>query len=131
MQKPKLIPGSRFHVKKRSLARLVCVASFVVLVTSLAERLRAQTTNTAASALDIVITGIEGKVEVLRVGAQTWDPAYTNQVLHAKDQVRVPERGRVTLLLSDQSVERFGELSEFTIEPPSAAGKQPGFSLVR
>src|SRR5262249_61460334 len=73
----------------------------------------------------------EGKVEVLRAGAQTWDLAYTNQVLLAKDRVRVAERGRLTLLLADQSVERFGELSEFTIEPPAAAGKQPGFSLVR
>src|SRR5437899_5502660 len=117
MQKPKAILVSLFHVKKRSLTRLVCVASCVVLVTSLAERLSAQTTNTAAATPDIVITGIEGKVEVLRVGAQTWDPAYTNQILHAKDRVRVPERGRVMLLLADRSVERFGELSYFTIEP--------------
>jgi len=93
--------------------------------------LSAQTTNTAASALDIVVTGIEGKVEVVRAGAQAWDLAYTNQVLHAGDRVRVPERGRITLLLSDLSVERFGELSEFTIEPPAAAGKQSGFSLMR
>src|SRR6266566_7978630 len=131
MQKPKLIPVSRFHVKKGSLTRLVCVASCVVLVTSLAERLSAQTTNTAASASDIVITEIEGKVEVVRAGAQTWDLAYTGQGLLAGDRVRVPERGRVTLRLSDQSVERFGELSDFTIEPPAAAGKQSGFSLMR
>src|SRR5262245_54832540 len=72
VQKPNSIPVLRFHVKKRSLARLVCVASFVVLVTSLAERLRAQTANSAAAAFDIVITAIEGKVEVLRSGAQTW-----------------------------------------------------------
>src|SRR5436190_14956793 len=120
MQKPNLIPVSRFHVKKHSLTRLVCVASLVVLVTSLAERLSAQTMNTTAAPEDVVVTATEGKVEVLRVGAQTWDPAYTNQVLHAKDRVRVPERGRVTLLLTDQSVERFGELSDFTIEPPAA-----------
>jgi len=98
---------------------------------SLAERLSAQTTNTAAAAPDIVITGIEGKVQVLRAGAQTWDLAYTDQVLLAGDRLRVPEHGRVTLLLADQSIERFGELSEFTIEPPTEAGKQPGFSLMR
>src|SRR5438876_2378183 len=88
-----LVAGSRYgSVKKGSLTRLVCVATCVVLAASLTERLSAQTTNTAA-AHDIVITGTEGKVEVLRVGAQTWDPAYTNQVLRAGDRVRVPERG--------------------------------------
>src|SRR6185295_6320778 len=66
VHKPKSIPVSRFHVKKRSLSRLACVASCVVLVTSLAERLCAQTTNTAAA--DIVVTETEGKVEVLRSG---------------------------------------------------------------
>jgi len=131
MQQPKSTPVFHFHVKKRSLTRLVCTASCVVVGMSLSERLFAQTTNTAALTPDIVITGIEGKVEVVRAGAQTWDPAYTNQVLHAGDRVRVPERGRVTLLLSDKSVERFGELSDFTIEPPAAAGKQSGFSLLR
>src|SRR5438034_11216718 len=106
-----LVAVARYaSVKKRSLTRLVCIASCLVVGMSLSERLFAQTTNTATLTPDIFIAGIEGKVEVLRVGAQTWDPAYTNQVLHAGDRVRVPERGRVTLLLSDQSVERFGEL---------------------
>ena len=91
-------------------------------MTSLAGRLSAQTTNAAPPASDILVTGIEGKVEVLRAGAQTWDLAYTNQILQAKDRVRVAERGRLTLRLSDQSIERFGELSEFTVEPPPAAG---------
>src|SRR6185369_5606233 len=121
----------RFHVKKRSLARLVCVASFVALVTSLAEPLSAQTTNTAASALDIVITGIEGKVELLRVGAQTWQSAQTTNVLHLGDRVRTRENSRITLRFSDLSVARFGSLSEFVVEAPVAPNKQPGFSLSR
>jgi tetratricopeptide (TPR) repeat protein len=131
MQKPNLIPVSRFHVKKHSLTRLVCVASLVVLVTSLAERLCAQTTNTAASATDIVITEIEGKVEVLPLGAQTWKSVETTNVLHVGDRVRTRENSRITLRFSDLSIARFGSLNEFVIEPPAAPNKQPGFSLSR
>src|SRR5213076_1634133 len=41
-----LVAGSRYaSVKKRTLTRLVCIASCVVLVMSLTERLFAQTTN--------------------------------------------------------------------------------------
>ena len=77
------------------------------------------------------ISGIEGKAEVLRSGAQSWDPGYTNQMLLTGDRVRTRENSRVTLLLSDQSVVRIGPLSEFSIETTPAAGTTATFSLWR
>src|SRR5947207_2576381 len=122
---------SYFHVKNPMRTRWCRVALCVVAVATVAERLFAQTTNAPATACDVRISNVEGKVEVLRAGAQTWDLAYTNQVLHAGDRVRVPERGRLALILSDRSVARFGELSDFTIQPPAAARTESGFSVSR
>jgi tetratricopeptide (TPR) repeat protein len=107
------------------------MAACVVVLTTPAERLFAQPTNIAPLIPDILVTNIEDRVEVLRAGARTWDLAYANQSLHAGDRLRVSERGRVALLLSDQSVARFGSLSDFTIEAPAAPNKQQGFSLSR
>ena len=91
----------------------------------------AQPADSASPAGAIVIVEVEGRVEVVRAGAQQWDPAYTNQVLQVGDRVRTRENSRVTLLVSGQSVARFGRLSEFAIDSPVAPNKQPGFSLTR
>src|SRR5438876_2149044 len=120
-----------FHVKQCSLTRLVCIAACVVVVTTLAGRVSAQGTNVPTLAWDYLIAAIEGKVEVRRSGAQAWEPAHTNKALYAGDQFRVPEGGKIVLLLSDKSVARFGELSEVTVAPQALASKQTGFSLTR
>src|ERR1043166_6585120 len=122
---------SRFHVKNPVRTRWGRVALCVVVVSTLAGPVSAQTTNAPVSAIDIRISSVEGKVEVFRAGAQAWSTAYTNQVLYVGDRVRVPERGRLALILTERSVARFGELSEFTVQPPATARTGSGFSLSR
>ncbi len=111
--------------------RLIWLVSCVIGAALPTERLSAQTTNAPRSTAEIVIVEWAGKVEVVRSGAQQWDPAYTNQVLQVGDRVRTHENSRVTLLVSGQSVARFGRLSEFAIDSPVAPNQQPGFSLTR
>jgi tetratricopeptide (TPR) repeat protein len=107
------------------------VALCVVVVSTLAGPVSAQTTNAPVPAIDIRISSVEGKVEVFRAGAQAWKPASSSQDLHVGDRVRTLENSRISLLFSNQSVARFGPLTEFAIDSPVAAGKQPGFSLSR
>jgi tetratricopeptide (TPR) repeat protein len=92
----------------------------------LSERLSAQTPTN-----EIIIREIAGKVEVSRVGAQTRDPAYTNQVLHAGDQIHTYERSRVALRWSDQSIVRIGELADLQIQPATVTKARSGFNLLK
>ncbi len=131
VDEPKYNPFFFFQVKKRSLTRLICLASCVVAVTTPTEWLLAQTTNAVNQPADIVIQAWAGKVEVLREGGTRWDQAYTNQILYVGDRVRTRENSRVTLLFSDKSFVRVGPLSEFAIDLPVAPNKQAAFSLPR
>lgn len=72
----------------------------------------------------IRILEIQGTVEIARAGALTWDPAYTNQVLHSGDRGRTRERSQVLLHLRDLSLVRYGERSEFTLQAPPPASKE-------
>jgi len=74
---------------------------------------------------------MEGKVEVSRAGAVTWDPSYTNQVLQVGDRIRTHARSRVVLHWSDASTKRIGEFTEIQIQAPPAASGEPGFNLLK
>lgn len=68
------------------------------------------------------IVDLENRVEVLRSGANVWDPARTNQLLYPGDQMRTGERSRATVRLSSRIVMRVGELSLFQVPAPEAGG---------
>ena len=71
-------------------------------------------------AQELVLAQVEGRVEVLRFGAMTWDLAYVYQVLHAGDRLRTDRSSRVTLLLPDGTVAKVGESSDITISSQPA-----------
>jgi ferric-dicitrate binding protein FerR (iron transport regulator) len=74
----------------------------------------------------------EGRVLALTAKTPAWTPAQTNQVLAARDRLRTREYSRATLLWSDQSTLRLGELSEIQIEPApvTSSGRLPGLNLL-
>ncbi len=92
-------------------------ASFVGTCLRLAAQTEALPTPAATS---VVLLEIENSVEVLRAGARVWDPGRTNQVLYPGDQVRIRERSRAVLRLSNLTLMRVGELSTLQIPDPGA-----------
>jgi tetratricopeptide (TPR) repeat protein len=70
----------------------------------------------------ILVLELEGRVDVMRAGARVWDPAYTNQVLEAGDQLRTLQRSRAVIRLSDLTLMRLGESSSIRIPPPKREG---------
>src|SRR5436309_1199051 len=66
----------------------------------------------------LAIEGEREKVEVSRAGSVAWDPAYVNQILEPGDRGRTGPRSRATLGMSDLSVLRVKERSQFEIKPP-------------
>jgi Tfp pilus assembly protein PilF len=79
----------------------------------------------------IVLT-VEGtNVFVQRFRSNVWESAYPNQVLAAKDRGRTGIRSRTSVRLSDLSVMRIGERSEFEIQPLPDAKVEAEFSLFR
>jgi Tfp pilus assembly protein PilF len=72
-----------------------------------------------ASRGEVRILEIRGKVDIQRSGATAWDPAYTNQVLKPGDRGSTREHSHVVIQLSDRSVLRFGERSQFQIQSPA------------
>jgi tetratricopeptide (TPR) repeat protein len=80
----------------------------------------------ADTSTEIKILLIEGTVEVLRAGTQTWAPAVTNQVLRAGDRLRTRAASQVALRWSDKSVLRLNELGDFQIQTPPAQQKGDG-----
>lgn len=68
------------------------------------------------------IIELENKVEVLRSGAQTWDPGRTNQFLLPGDQIRTGEKSRAVVRLPNQTTMRLGELSLLQIPAEKKSG---------
>ncbi|HWC60122.1 MAG TPA: TonB-dependent receptor, partial [Verrucomicrobiae bacterium] len=79
---------------------------------------------------EILIVGLQNKVEISPVGAKTWVLTQTNQPLHPRDRLRTGPNSRVTLRWVDESVVSFGASTELEILPPDAADAQPGLHLV-
>ncbi len=68
-----------------------------------------------AAANKAVITYLEGQVQV-RTGAGTaWSAAVPNQILQAKDEIRVLPGSRAELILDNQSVMRLAENTHLTL----------------
>lgn len=79
-----------------------------------------------------VILTVEGtNVFIQRFRSNLWESAYPNQVLGVKDRGRTGLRSRTSLRLSDLSILRLGELSEFEIQPLPAENVEAEFSLFR
>lgn len=79
---------------------------------------------------EIRIVELQGSVELMPAGAQTWVLTQTNQVLHASDKLRTAANSRATLLWSDKSVVPFGALTEIEILPPDAGNSLPGLHIL-
>jgi len=82
-------------------------------------------------ASEINILELQGRVELLPVGATTWVLTQTNQALHTADRLRTLANSRVTLRWSDQTVVPFGELTEVEILPPHDRNSLAGLHLVK
>ena len=79
---------------------------------------------TTTAAPQIVLLTIEGTVEVAPAGTLNWAPARTNQVLNVGDRVHTGEGSRATILLTDRSVQRVGDLTTLEIRPPTQPGRR-------
>lgn len=100
---------------------------------NVATGLDAQTPATSAKTNPppIVLT-VEGtNVTVQRFTTKQWETAYPNQVLAPKDRGRTGLRSRASVRLSDLSILRLAELSEFEIQPLNEPKAEAEFSLFR
>lgn len=113
---------------KWSWAALLFAAWFA---TSHETRAQNRSTTTATNPPPIVLT-VEGtNVWIQRLTSNNWESAYPNQILRVKDRGRTGKRSRTTVRLSDLSVTRIGERSEFEIEPLPDAEVEAEFSLFK
>src|SRR6185503_13323186 len=79
-----------------------------------------------------IILTVEGtNVWIQRVNANTWESAYPNQVLQVRDRGRTGRRSQTTVRLSDLSVMRINERSEFEIQPLPETTSETEFSLLK
>jgi Tfp pilus assembly protein PilF len=79
-----------------------------------------------------IVLAVEGtNVFIQRFRSNTWESAYPNQILAAKDRGRTGIRSRTSVRLSDLSVMHIGERSEFEIQPLPDSKVEAEFSLFR
>jgi Tfp pilus assembly protein PilF len=91
--------------------------------------LRAESAPAQLSNLPIVLT-VEGTNVWIRPSqSNTWESAYTGQLLRIKDQGRTGADSRTAIRLSDLSVLRVGWFSEFEIQPVTEGPAEAQFSL--
>jgi Flp pilus assembly protein TadD len=83
------------------------------------------------TAQEIRIVQAELTVEVSTDGGNRWILTQTNQSLRTGDHLRTGPNSSVTLLLSDNSVVRFGALTELEILRPHEPGAESGLRLFR
>src|ERR1043166_9202734 len=79
----------------------------------------------------MVLTVERTNVSIQRFRSAIWERAYPSQVLGAKDHGRTGARSRTSVRLSDLSVLRIDELSEFEIQPLPEPTVEAEFSLFR
>jgi Tfp pilus assembly protein PilF len=92
------------------------------LVASLALLLLTTAAGTAADSLSLegsTLLAIKGRVEIARAGSTVWDPAQTNLVLNAGDQLRTLESSRATFRLRDATIVNISELTTLRLAPES------------
>lgn len=93
------------------------------------------TTALAAPATNNVrVLSIEGEAaqaEISRAGATAWDPAYVDQILRPGDRGRTGPRSKILLRMSDLSVLRVRERSQFEIKPPPEPAQPAGLALLK
>lgn len=101
---------------------------------SLLPSLSAQSTPVAGTKTNpppIILT-VEGtNVFVQRSTSNAWENAYPNQILAPKDRGRTGSRSRASVRLSDLSIMRIAERSEFEIQPLPDKEVEAEFSLFR
>lgn len=79
-----------------------------------------------------IILTVEGtNVFVQRFTSNAWENAYPNQILAPKDRGRTGSRSRASVRLSDLSIMRIAERSEFEIQPLPDKEVEAEFSLFR
>jgi len=107
-------------------SRLALVLQIVLAVVAARQTAVAQSVSNAPanSRPQIVLLTIEGTVEVAPAGTLSWAPARTNQVLNVGDRVHTGEGSRATILLTDRSVQRVGDLTTLEIRPPTQPGRR-------
>ena len=103
---------------------LITVVRRMVLIASLGWIAHWAAPASAQTNEAICIVELRGKVEILPHGATNWVLTQTNQSLYPLDRVRTRANSSVGLLLSDQSVLRFGAMSEMEIPPNTGAADQ-------
>lgn len=87
---------------------------------------------TAATNPPPIVLTVEGtNVTVQRFVTKQWEAAYPNQILAPKDRGRTGLRSRASVRLSDLSILRLAELSEFEIQPLTDSKAEAEFSLFR
>jgi len=117
----------RFHSFCHRVLLALIIAGSVVF----SGRICAQSANGAGEGGEIRIVELQGNVELMPAGAQTWVLTQTNQVLHAADKLRTGANSRVTLLWCDKSVVPFGNLTEIEILAPDNRDSLPGLHIFR
>jgi serine/threonine protein kinase len=73
----------------------------------------------ATTSLDLIVLGLEGKVEVARKGTGRWTAVQTNMILSAGDRLRTGLRSRATLRWPDKSVLWINQLTSMEISQPA------------
>jgi tetratricopeptide (TPR) repeat protein len=102
--------------------RMVLIAS-LGWIANWAEPASAQTN------ADIRIVEPRGVVEILRPGSTRWTRAATDQTLDSLDRVRTGTNSSLGILWFDQSIVRFGSLTEMEIMPPETGTADRGLHL--
>jgi hypothetical protein len=76
-----------------------------------------------------VISSIQGRVEIRRLGADAWARAITNQILRGGDMLRTGHGGRALIRLADQSTVKIAELSQVRLS--SGPHRQSCWDLIK
>ena len=79
----------------------------------------------------LTIEGMTNEVLITRVAAGRMEPAFVRQILYPGDRGRTGPRSRATLRMSDLSVLRVSELSQFLIEQPPDPAEPAGLALFK
>src|ERR1022692_419325 len=117
--------------KRRPLKPLITVVRRMLLIASLGWIAHWAAPASAQTNDAIRIVELVGTVEILPHGATTWVLTQTRQELYALDRIRVGTNSSVALLWSDQSVLRFGALTELEILPPQTSDADHGLHLIQ
>jgi len=107
--------------------RPVLTAIFLAGMMAYLDDVNAQSAGGGGESGEIRIVEVQGTVELMPAGAQTWVFTQTNQVLHAADRLRTGANSRVTLLWCDKSVVPFSALSEIEIWPRTMVIRFPAW----